>query len=308
MSPISPSDSNMALLHMEQQDLVQKRLAMDGLRERLNGRPDKQAKLREACEGFETVFIQKMWEQMRKNVQQSSYLHSRDEHMYQAMYDGEFAKKMSQAGGIGLADMLYDQLSQRLGESSRTTSTRNDPRLPIIPAASSVGGIDSPIKPLYGEADSAGIQLRKNNIRPLYEDAPPARTAPEEPAAPAADNPEQAAPKSAAPELAAYDEDMELEEFSQTMLTKELSGSEEPEATRREAPTVPTGREVSMNSADEAMIEAALRQNMAEAGRITAAQAPAPGPRSAFGTPLATDTANPADYAAVSITNNMPRS
>lgn len=305
MSPISPSDSNMAMLHMEQQDLVQKRLAMDGLRERLNGGPDKQAKLREACEGFETVFIQKMWEQMRKNVQQSSYLHSRDEHMYQAMYDGEFAKKMSQAGGIGLADMLYDQLSQRLGESSRTTSTRNDPRLPIIPAASSVGGIDSPIKPLYGEAGSAGIQLRKNNIRPLYEDAPPARTASAEPAALAADEPEQAAPKSAAPELAAYDEDMELEELSQSMLTEELSGPEESEATRREAPK---GREVSMNPADEALIEAALRQNMAEAGRITAAQAPAPGSYAVFGTPLATDTANPADYAAVSITNNMPRS
>lgn len=293
MSPISPSDNNMAMLHLEGQDMIRKRLDMDGLRERLNGGPDKKARLREACEGFETVFIQKLWEQMRKNVRQSSYLHSRDEHMYQAMYDGEFSKKMTQAGGIGLADMLYEQLSQRLGESSRTTSTRNDPRLPIIPSASSVTGIDSIIKPLNGVAGQAGIPLHNKNIRPLYEDAPDS-------AAPA--GPEAAAPVAAAgPEFVPYSEDLELEELSQALLAEELAA---PENSPAYAPARSKEGALSMNPADAALLESALRQNMA----ATPDPIPATGHLARFGTAFATETANPADSAVVSDTNNSPRS
>lgn len=364
MSPISPSDSNMAMLHLEQQNMIQKRLDMDALRERLNGQPDKKAKLREACEGFETVFIQKMWDQMRKNVQKSGYLHSRDEHMYQAMYDAEFSKKMTEAGGIGLADMLYEQLSQRLGESSRTTSTRNDPRLPIIPASSSASGIDSLIRPLNGEAEQAGISLNNKNIRPLYEDAPASMAVPAAERAPAADPapeaaeapaPESAAPLAAAPEaelapyredkeLAPYDDGLDLEELSQSLLAGESSGPGEatvlssgvssPDVTSpdvaspdtaslaaalseaasagavSEGATSPVTEEPALDPADAAMLEAALLQNMAEAGRITEAQAPvgASAPSAHLGTALATDTANPADSAAVSDMNNLPRS
>ena len=49
-------------------------------------------------------------------------MHSKDEEMYQSLFDVELCKKMAGAGGIGLADMLYEQLSQQLVNSGRTTS------------------------------------------------------------------------------------------------------------------------------------------------------------------------------------------
>ncbi|WP_300707824.1 rod-binding protein [uncultured Desulfovibrio sp.] len=79
----------------------------------------KERKLREACQGFESIFIQKMWQQMRATLPQGGLLHSRDEKMWQDMYDQELAKSMASAGGIGLADMMYEQLSRNLVSASR---------------------------------------------------------------------------------------------------------------------------------------------------------------------------------------------
>jgi peptidoglycan hydrolase FlgJ len=83
----------------------------------------KEKKLREACEGFESIFIQKMWEEMRKTLPKSTMLHGKEEDFWQGMYDQELAKKMTSAGGIGLADMMFTQLSSNLASASKTTAT-----------------------------------------------------------------------------------------------------------------------------------------------------------------------------------------
>ena len=115
-------DPRFAMDAAAQQDLVHRKQSIDSLRKRLGDEKTEEQKLRESCEGFEAIFLQKMWEQMRKNVKKEGYLHSKDEEAYQSMFDVELSKKMAQAGGIGLADMLYDQLSQKLSNSGRTTS------------------------------------------------------------------------------------------------------------------------------------------------------------------------------------------
>jgi len=102
----------------------------------------KEKKLRDACEGFESIFIQKMWQEMRKSVHQSSLLHGKEEQFWQDMYDQELAKKMTSAGGIGLADMMYEQLSRNLTSASQAT-VRNQPAerafvpeaAPLLPSA-----------------------------------------------------------------------------------------------------------------------------------------------------------------------------
>lgn len=287
------------MMQLDQQNLIQKRLDMDALRERLNGAPDKKAKLREACEGFESVFIQKMWEQMRKNVEKSGYLHSRDEQMYQGMYDAEFSKKMTQAGGIGLADMLYEQLSQRLGESSRSSSPSVSPRLPILPAGGSLTGMTAQVQPLDVQDGQKGIALGQSAVRPLYEDAP---------AHVAAQAQIKKAEKDVAatgPDLTPYDEELNFEELSQALLAEELSVEEN--APAEAASGLP---QAVLSPEEEALIEAALRQSMADAGRITSAQAPAPAHErgAAFGTAFAEDTARAADSAARADTNQLPRS
>lgn len=307
MSALGPGDNTLAMMQLDQQNMIQKKLDMDSLRQRLAGKPDQKAKLREACEGFESVFIQKMWEQMRSNVQKSGYLHSRDEHMYQGMYDAEFSKKMASAGGIGLADMLYEQLSQRLGESSRTTSTRNSPRLPILPASSSVSALNKSPIAVEEPGKQDGIALdNKQPVRPLYEEVLPgqlSKTASAEPDLAAFDE-SLAQAKTATVSKAEKNvvpEEMDFESLSQALLAEELAGSEADSAGVTEHTEL---SEPVLSPEEEAMLNAALRQNMHEAGRITVAQAPS----AQFGTAFATNTANPAESAAVFDSKKSPRS
>lgn len=119
-----------------QQELTQRKLSIDALSKRLGDPSTKEKKLRESCEGFESIFLQKMWEEMRKNVNKEGYLHSKDEETYQSMFDVELAKKMTSAGGIGLADMLYEQLSQQLSDTGRTKTPTARKALPIDAAIS----------------------------------------------------------------------------------------------------------------------------------------------------------------------------
>ena len=92
----------------------------------LNGRklsPEAQEKkLREACEGFESVFIQKMWQEMRNTIPKGGLMHGKEERFWQDMYDQELSKSMTSAGGIGLADMMYAQLSRNLVSASRSAA------------------------------------------------------------------------------------------------------------------------------------------------------------------------------------------
>lgn len=109
----------------------------------------KAKKLREACEGFESIFIQKMWQEMRKSVHQSTLLHSRDEQFWQDMYDQELAKKMSSVGGIGLADMMFEQLSSHLTSASRSTALTAQHERNFIPAQAPL--LDNPLEKNTGE-------------------------------------------------------------------------------------------------------------------------------------------------------------
>ena len=89
MSATAPVDPSLALQEATSSDLARRKLDMDALRKRLGDSSTKQEKLRESCEGFEAIFLQKMWEQMRKTVPKEGYLHSKDEEMYQSLFDIE---------------------------------------------------------------------------------------------------------------------------------------------------------------------------------------------------------------------------
>ena len=115
------------------QDVQNKLTALGGSK---NLSPEAKAKkLREACEGFESIFIQKMWQEMRKTVPQNGMMHSKEEHYWQDMYDQELAKKMTTAGGIGLADMMYEQLSRNLVSASRGTASAMAQQRAFVPEA-----------------------------------------------------------------------------------------------------------------------------------------------------------------------------
>ncbi len=72
-----------------------------------------EAKLKTACKDMEAVFLNMMLTQMRATVPKGNLIgESSGEKIIQSLLDTELTKNMSQAGGIGLADMLYRQLSK----------------------------------------------------------------------------------------------------------------------------------------------------------------------------------------------------
>ena len=70
-------------------------------------------KLKAVCKDFEAVFLNMLMSQMRRTVSNDGFFkRSSQEEMMQSMLDTEMTKNMSEAGGIGLSDMLFKQLSQ----------------------------------------------------------------------------------------------------------------------------------------------------------------------------------------------------
>ncbi|MDY6052814.1 MAG: rod-binding protein [Anaerovibrio sp.] len=71
-------------------------------------------KLMEACKGFESMFIQMMYRQMRQTVPENSLFgESQGEKIFRDMLDTQLADNMADAGGLGLAKVIYQQLTTR---------------------------------------------------------------------------------------------------------------------------------------------------------------------------------------------------
>jgi Rod binding domain-containing protein len=69
------------------------------------------AKLREAAEGMEAMFLDYMMKTMRQTVPKSEYSMSNPAtEIYQSMMDSETAQKAVRTGGTGLADQLIAHL------------------------------------------------------------------------------------------------------------------------------------------------------------------------------------------------------
>ena len=75
------------------------------------------AKLKEACKGFESYFLNMMLKEMRKTVPQSESENSYAMGLYQEMLDEEIAENAASGKGIGIADTMYNQLSEKLRNS-----------------------------------------------------------------------------------------------------------------------------------------------------------------------------------------------
>ncbi len=74
--------------------------------------PNEQKKLREACQELESVFLNMMLGKMRDTIpERTLFPKSSGEKMMQSMLDVELTRVMAKGKGMGLADMLYKQLS-----------------------------------------------------------------------------------------------------------------------------------------------------------------------------------------------------
>lgn len=75
--------------------------------------------LKKACQEFEATFINMLFKEMRKTVGSSDSNFALD--TYQEMLDEELANSVSEGKGIGIADMMYKQLSYKLNNTYKST-------------------------------------------------------------------------------------------------------------------------------------------------------------------------------------------
>ena len=75
--------------------------------------------LREACEEFESLFVKMMLDSMRKTLSDDTLIpkNSGEKLFEDKLYD-EYAEKISHSAGLGIADMMYDQLAAGLPGST----------------------------------------------------------------------------------------------------------------------------------------------------------------------------------------------
>lgn len=121
MTNIAAQDAAVAAKKAQDSELVALKQQMDRLKGDISPGPSSKQKLRKACTDFEAVFISKMWEKMRATLPKDGLLHSPQEEMYRSMFDREFTEKMAADGGIGLGDMLYNQLKDKLSGGGKIT-------------------------------------------------------------------------------------------------------------------------------------------------------------------------------------------
>lgn len=80
-------------------------------------------KIRDASKMYEQYFLNEMMKSMRKTVDHAKMSEpSMAEKIYSEQLDGQYVEKWSDRGGIGLADIIYNQLQERFfnkGEAAR---------------------------------------------------------------------------------------------------------------------------------------------------------------------------------------------
>ncbi len=76
---------------------------------------DKQ--FRDVAQMYEKQFLREMMKSMRSTVSESEFLPaSQGEKIFKEQLDQEYVEKWGDRGGIGIADMIYDQLVEKYGD------------------------------------------------------------------------------------------------------------------------------------------------------------------------------------------------
>ena len=73
------------------------------------------ARLREASNEFEAIFIQQMLKTMRKTALESDFIKkSEGEKIFRSMLDEQYAILSAKSGRLGLGEMIFQQLKSNL--------------------------------------------------------------------------------------------------------------------------------------------------------------------------------------------------
>ena len=86
---------------------------LDSLRRQSDfGKGRSEEEMEKVARDFESVFINKLFETMRKGIPKSGLIDSHSLDMFQSMMDQEMAKELSMQKGLGMGEMVYNDLSR----------------------------------------------------------------------------------------------------------------------------------------------------------------------------------------------------
>ena len=78
----------------------------------------RQEKLRKACADFESLFLNYMLKSMRSSVPEGGITGGSEEgRMFQSMFDEKLADQIASGGGLGLGEILLQQLGKKVEDS-----------------------------------------------------------------------------------------------------------------------------------------------------------------------------------------------
>ena len=71
----------------------------------------KDVQLKKACADFESIFIYYIFKSMRKSLPQNGFFgNTQEEKVYKSMADQAISENIARGGGMGLGELLYNQL------------------------------------------------------------------------------------------------------------------------------------------------------------------------------------------------------
>ena len=97
----------------EKDDLSAKNLIKET--KQLKKNKETEEKLRKVCEDFESYFVNYMFKEMRKTVPKFDLTEETNaKKIYDSMMYESLSKNIARAGGIGIADLLYENLKTEI--------------------------------------------------------------------------------------------------------------------------------------------------------------------------------------------------
>jgi len=79
-----------------------------------NQQGEQNSKLKKACEDFEAVFLNMMWNLSKSDSNEKLFNGGTGEHMFKSVLHEEYSSRMSKTGQTGLSDLIYRDLSKQI--------------------------------------------------------------------------------------------------------------------------------------------------------------------------------------------------
>ena len=110
--------------------------------------------VRAAAQQFESYFLQMMLRTMRQTLSQDGPFDSQETRMFSEMFDQQVAQSISQSKGLGLADMLVQQMQLSL----ETQGVKVAPRPYDLPPVAQPSKTEAAVSSVAASAGDAGVK------------------------------------------------------------------------------------------------------------------------------------------------------